>query len=135
MLRAYISAKSARVIVAFLLCGSISGFVLGQELHYPSTAHLPSVVTASAAGSLGAATSTTSRTVKIVNNVRTVPVEHAAPPRSTPPTHPQQAHAQQKHHHGNEENITVSAIPAGQIQAQPHSSNGQGGGGHGHGHD
>jgi hypothetical protein len=75
MLRAYIAIKSARVILAFLLFGSISGFVLGQEMHHPSTGQAISVVKASASGSLGASIAT-SHTLTIVNHVQTAPTQH-----------------------------------------------------------
>ncbi|MGH2515032.1 MAG: hypothetical protein ACRDHP_05195, partial [Ktedonobacterales bacterium] len=56
MSRVYTNPQSARVALVLLMFGSISGFVLGQEAHHSDTpkAHIATVVTAHATGSLGA---------------------------------------------------------------------------------
>ncbi|HLZ24767.1 MAG TPA: hypothetical protein VKQ30_21825 [Ktedonobacterales bacterium] len=113
MLSASIGEKSTKVILALLLCGSVFGFVLGQELHHPYTpiAHHASFVTASAPGSLGIASTTAPHVTKIVS--RTTP--HGTLPTTRPA---------QKHHHGKDSNtITVSANALGSIQVYVGSEN------------
>ena len=89
MVRAYLSAKSARLIMAFLLFGSISGFILGQELHHPPVAHQASLITASVSDSLSAATFAAPQPVTRSSLTRVVPITMS----------PHQKH--QKHHDDN----------------------------------
>lgn len=124
MVRTYIGAHSAKIVLAFLLFGSISGFVLGQELHHPlvPTTHTTSLVRASAAGSLGTAHPTTPSVVKTVSQT------HPSASHQSTPAH----HARHKHHHGdNEDAISVSMTSVGSVSVQQS----QGGSGDGSGHN
>ena len=90
MFRAYLTINSAKLILAFLLLGSISGFVLGQQLHQPFSParHGASVVQVSAIGSLGSSTASHKVTVAL----------HAAPSGHTAHPWPAEMPSHSKHH-------------------------------------
>lgn len=110
MLRAYITAKSTKLIMAMLLFGSISGFVLGQELHHPPAAtHRVAVTRASAASSLG---SSSSRVETTASHTQSASVTQSRPPAR---------HKGHHHHDGTEGGsaLTLSADSSGPVQASP----------------
>lgn len=93
MVRAYVSARSARFILALILIGSMSGFVLGQALHHPVTpiVHAPSAIAARAAGSLGITSPIVSHSIKNVS--------HPAPAVRSSNRHGHDAQASDQPHH------------------------------------
>jgi uncharacterized membrane protein YgcG len=90
MLYAYLTSRAARPVVAFLLAGSMMGFVLGQQLgHRPAQAvshrYTPAVVRPLSSGALGTDT--------LDQPVRAAPAAvHTAPA---------QPHQHEKKHNGS----------------------------------
>lgn len=121
---ATLSARSTRVILALLLLGSMSGFVLGQELHHPAMpiAHIPHVITAHAAGSLGTSSVLTAHSIKNVTNP--APVWHNPAPKDSD----QAEHSHHTHHHKGGNTISFTQYFIGPISPQ-HSDQGQSHGG------
>lgn len=109
MLRASITARSAKLIMALLLFGSISGFVLGQELHHSTAAHRIAVTTTSASSSLGSAAS---RVIAGASHTQTASVTRPSAPSGRHKGH---------HHEGDTTEgdgaMTLSADSSGSVHA------------------
>ena len=123
--RAYISTRFARVILTLLLLGSMSGFVLGQELHHPVTpiAHAPTIITARTAGSLGASNLITSHSIK--NVTHPAPIAYNTTPRHSDQNE-QSHHTPHRRKDGNSTSFTQ--VRFSPISPENHSQGDFGGG-------